>query len=229
MTDHFHRPLLAAVVFDMDGLMFDSERIVQLSWHRAGDRIGYSRVGDNIYNTLGMNAARRKVYFQEVYGPDFPFDTFQAYSREAFQTEVAQNGLPMKPGLIELLNFLKESHIPAAVATSSSQEYALGNLNRAGIFSYFSGFIAGNMVSHGKPHPEIYLKACEQLHVSPEHALALEDAPNGIRSAHAAGLHPIIIPDLIKDFSSIESLLEASLPVLHDVIPYIQEHFCLPE
>ena len=81
MSDYTKLPHLAAVVFDMDGLMFDSERIVQLSWNAAGDRLGYSRIGDNIYNTLGMNAARRKIYFSETYGNDFPFEAFQKYSR----------------------------------------------------------------------------------------------------------------------------------------------------
>jgi len=225
MSDHMNKPHLAAVVFDMDGLMFDSERIVQLSWHIAGERLGYSRMGDNIYNTLGMNVARRKIYFSETYGADFPFESFQTYSREAFAQEVNANGMPMKPGLTELLTFLKESGIPIAVATSSREPYALGNFNRAGILSYIDAYVTGNMVTNSKPHPEIYLKACELLGIDPSQAIALEDAPNGIRSAHAAGLRPIMIPDLIRDISPVEPLLEARLDTLLDVIPYIKEHF----
>ena len=112
MSDLINKTHLAAVVFDMDGLMFDSERIVQISWNVAGDRLGYDRLGDNIFNTLGMNAARRKKYFSDTYGADFPFETFQVYTREAFQQEVNTNGLPIKTGLIELLTYLKETGIP---------------------------------------------------------------------------------------------------------------------
>ncbi len=219
------RPALAAVIFDMDGLMFDSERIVQMSWNITGDRLGYKRLGDNIYHTLGMNAARRKIYFQSIYGPDFPYEAFHQYTRSVFQEIVRENGIPMKPGLTELLDFLKSSGIRAAVATSSSQDYAMRNLKNAGIDSCFSGFLTGNMVTQGKPAPEIYEKACRLIGVSPWEALALEDSPNGIRSAHAAGLRPIMIPDLVKEAPEIDPLLEARLASLHDVIPYIQEHF----
>ena len=225
MSDLINKPHLAAVVFDMDGLMFDSERIVRISWNVAGDRLGYDRLGDNIFNTLGMNAARRKKYFSDTYGADFPFETFQVYTREAFQQEVNTNGLPMKTGLIELLTYLKETGIPIAVATSSSEQYALANFNRAGILPYLDAYVTGNMVTNSKPHPEIYLKACELLGATPSEAIALEDAPNGIRSALAAGLHTIMIPDLIRDISSLNLQPEAKLDTLLDVIPYIKEHF----
>lgn len=225
MSDLINKPHLAAVVFDMDGLMFDSERIVQISWNVAGDRLGYDRLGDNIFNTLGMNAARRKKYFSDTYGEDFPFETFQVYTREAFQQEVNTNGLPMKTGLIELLTYLQKTGIPIAVATSSSEQYALANFNRAGILPYLDAYVTGNMVTNSKPHPEIYLKACELLGAAPSEAIALEDAPNGIRSALAAGLHTIMIPDLIRDISSLNLQPEAKLDTLLDVIPYIKEHF----
>ena len=124
---------LQAVVFDMDGLMFDTERIVQYSWDVAGERLGYEKLGQNIYHTLGMNRAGRQVYFQKKYGMDFPFDTFRAYNREAFFARVQKEGLPVKPGLYTLLDFLKNLHIPMAVATSSGGDYARDNLEQAGI------------------------------------------------------------------------------------------------
>lgn len=225
MSDTTTKRPLQAVIFDMDGLIFDSERIVQLSWDIAGERLGYGKLGANIYHTLGMNVARRKAYFAETYGSDFPFDTFRSYSRLAFREYVEQNGLPMKPGLTELLDFLHTARIRTAVATSSSHDYAIGNLTSAGLASSFDGFLSGNTVTHGKPAPEIYDKACRLIHVPASQAIALEDSPNGIRSAHAAGLIPIMIPDLIREAPEIEPLLDAKLLSLSDVIPYIQKYF----
>ncbi len=228
------RQPLHSVVFDMDGLLFDSERIVKQSWDTAGDILGYPRLGEHIYHTLGQNRASRRAYFLSVYGPGFPYERFQDLSREAFRRQVRLHGLPVKTGAKELLDFLREEGIPCALATSSSRDYCLGNLRAAHIEHCFRQILTGDMVTHSKPHPEIYASACRLLGASPARSIALEDSPNGIRSAHAAGLNPVLIPDLmpisriVKEAPDIRPLLAASLPTLAHVIPYIQEHFLMP-
>ena len=197
---------IQAVVFDMDGLMFDSERYVQKSWDIAGERLGYGHLGHNIVNTLGTNLTNRKKYFLEHYGNDFPFDKFLDGYRDAYY-ELVEDGVPAKKGLHEILKVLREKGLKIGVATSSSEEHAVSNLKREGIFDYFDSVITGNMIEHGKPEPDIYIEACRQLKVDPSKAIALEDAINGIRSAHGAGMNPVMIPDIVQDTSKVDDIL----------------------
>lgn len=212
---------ISGVVFDMDGLMFDSERIVQLSWDIAGEQMGYGKLGGHIVNTLGFNREKREMYFKEVYGEHFPFEKFQELYRKAFYEYVDVHGLPVKKGLHELLEILKQRGIPMAVATSSSREHALGNLKKEEIEDYFSAVITGNMVAEAKPSPEIYEKACKALQVDPRETLALEDSYNGIRSAHGAGMITIMIPDLLKDSSCVDEILDGKMDSLLEVRDWI--------
>lgn len=198
---------LQAVVFDMDGLMFDSERVVQLSWDRAGETLGYGPLGHNIVNTLGTNLTNRKLYFKKQYGKDFPFDEFLKIYREAYYEYLEGHGVPAKEGLHEILEVLKEKNLKIGVATSSTANHAWANLEREHIKDYFHVVITGDMVHRGKPEPDIYLKACAKLEVSPDTAIALEDAVNGIQSAYRAGMMPVMIPDLVKDTSEVDTLL----------------------
>lgn len=204
-----------AVVFDMDGVMFDSERIVQYSFNKAGEKMGYGLLGDeNICFTLGMNRAGRKAYFKEKYGQDFPYDVFHERYGEIYKEYVKRNGLPVKTGLYEILDVLEKKGIPAAVATSSSRENALDNLKRAGVTERFQAVITGDMVKEAKPAPEIYLKACECLNIEPYEAMALEDAPKGIMAAKKAGMYAVFIPDILEDlgkFPVLPDRKEASL------------------
>lgn len=209
------------VVFDMDGLIFDSERIVQYSWDVAGECLGFGKLGDNIYNTLGLNRNSRERYFKGKYGEDFPFEKFQEEYRKAFYEYVGDAGLPAKPGLHELLEVLKERDIKMAVATSSSHNHAIASIKREGIYPYFHTIITGNMVTEAKPSPEIYQKACAGLQILPKECLALEDAYNGIRSAHAAGMMTIMVPDLLKDTSFVEEILDGKMDSLLDVAHWI--------
>ncbi len=212
---------IKAVVFDMDGLMFDSERIVQKSWDIAGEQMGYGKLGGHIVNTLGFNRERREQYFKEACGADFPFERFQELYRKAFYEYVEHDGLPAKKGLHQLLQLLRRKQIPMAVATSSSREHAVGNLKKEGIEDYFAAVITGNMVSEAKPSPEIYEKACRALGVDPGEALALEDSYNGIRSAHGAGMITIMIPDLLTDSSCVDEILDGKMESLLEVEHWI--------
>ena len=212
---------IKGVVFDMDGLMFDSERIVQLSWDQAGELMGLGRLGHNIYHTLGFNREKRKEYFKEKYGEEFPFEKFQELYRQCFQEYVKENGLPVKEGLHEILDFLWREGIPMAVATSSGQEHAEVNLKREGIFQYFQAVISGNMVSKGKPWPEIYEKACRALNLLPEQVLALEDSYSGLRAAHAAGMITVMVPDLLTDSSCVDEILDGKMGSLLEVRDWI--------
>mgnify|MGYP002587498662 FL=1 len=208
----------------MDGLLFDSERIVQRSWEIAGDELGIPHMGDVIYHTLGMNRAGRNEYFRKYIREDFPFEEFGKLTRDNFWKIVDKEGLPLKKGAKELLAYGKSQGYKMAVATSSSREYAMGNLIRAGIDSYFDSVVCGDMVKKAKPDPEIYQKACESLGIQPENCMAFEDAPGGIRSAYQAGMYPVMIPDLVKPENEVRKLAYQVLDSLEDVIELLEKN-----
>lgn len=209
--------MFQAVVFDMDGLMFDSERMIQRSWDVVGVKMGFGKMGKDIYHTLGLNNAERERYFKSAYGEDFPYLEFRENYRAEVARDTRQNGTPVKKGLYELLEVLKEKQMKLAVATSSSYENTVELLKETKVYSYFQEIVTGNMVEHSKPAPDIYQKACEKLNVLPEHALALEDSYNGIRSGYAAGMKVIMIPDLLTDSSCVDELLFAKMESLAEV------------
>ena len=214
---------LEAVVFDMDGLMFDSERVVMYSWDEAGKQMGYGPLGHNIYHTLGMGAESRERYFKKTYGADFPYEQFKQLYRDAFYNYADEEGIPLKPGLRELLDFLKEQRIPAAMATSTGSSDVKKRLDREGLEPYFQVIITGDMVKETKPSPEIYEKACRALGADPARTIALEDACNGIRSAYGAGMLPIMVPDLQKDFSEVENMLSGKMGSLTEVRRWLED------
>lgn len=213
--------MIKALVFDMDGLLLDSERIVQRSWNEAGELIGIPGIGNQIYHTLGMNRSARNAYFKQVFGPDFHQEAFNQKASECFFRIVETEGLPVKKGAKELLQYAKEKGYKTAVATSSSKAYATGVLKDAGLYRYFDGAVFGDMVEHAKPDPEIYLKACESIKANPKECLALEDAPAGVRSAHSAGLKVIVVPDLVQPTEDILSLVLKKCDSLDEVIPML--------
>lgn len=211
-----------AVVFDMDGLIFDSERIVQRSWNIAGEELGYGRIGEHIYHTLGFNVKRREQYFKGVYGQDFRMTEFGVLTGKAFRQIVAEEGLTVKPGVRELLDYLRMHRIKTAVATSSRREYSIEILTNAGLWQYFDGAVFGDMVENAKPDPEIYRKACERIGADPAKSVALEDSPAGIRSAHAAGMTPLMIPDLVEPDEEIQKLYYRKFPTLIQVLDFLR-------
>lgn len=206
-----------AVIFDLDGLMFDSEREVMVAWDITGEKMGYGKLGHNIYHTLGLNKDSRMAYFKEHYGADFPYETFQTNYRIEAHKYARENHSQAKPGLYELLEGLKASGIPMAVASSSSPEHARTYLDRNRVREYFQVILTGDMVTKAKPDPEMYLTVCEKLRVRPEDALVLEDSYHGIRAAFAAHIPVIMVPDLLTDSSPVDDMLLAKVDTLLDV------------
>ena len=215
--------MIEAIVFDMDGLLFDSERIVQRSWEEAGNQLGLEHMGETIYHTLGMNLAGRNHYFRNTIAKDFPCEEFAKQARIWFYKIVNEEGLPMKNGARKLLEYGKVNGYRMAIATSSRKEYALKNLKAAKIYDFFDAGVFGDMVQHAKPDPEIYLKACDSIGAAPANCIALEDAPAGIRAAYAAGMKPIMIPDLVAPTPEIEALLYETCDTLLGVIGIMEK------
>lgn len=212
---------LKAVVFDMDGVIFDSERKVMECWIEVADKYGIKDIEKLCRMCLGINADETRRLALEFYGEDFPYDERKDEQSALYHERYDNGRLPMKTGVNELLEFLKVKGLKIALASSTRRFVVENQLRDAGIIHYFDKIVCGDMVSHSKPHPEIFLKACEELSVAPECAIAIEDSYNGIRSAHAAGMRPIMVPDLAEPTEEMEKLAETVLPSLLEVRDYI--------
>ncbi len=214
---------ISAVVFDMDGVIFDSEKLVVECWVETADKYGIIGVEEACKECFGLNRLASKEKFLERYGQDFPYDIYKQEMSDLFHKRAREGALQMKPGVVELLQYLKQCNIKIALASSTREAVVKWELTDAGIIDYFDVIVCGDMVSRSKPDPEIFLKACELLQVKPEMAFAIEDSYNGIRAAHAGGLRAIMVPDLAEPTAEMEELSEMILKTLLDVIEYIQK------
>ncbi len=213
--------LYKAVAFDMDGVIFDSERAVMQCWKEVASRHNIPDIEKAILACTGTTMVRTREIMLNLYGADFPYDEYARESSAIFHSRYDGGRLPMKPGVKELLTFLKERGKKTALASSTRQQVVTDELRDAGIIEYFDRIICGDMVSRSKPAPDIFLKACEELNVSPSDSYAIEDSYNGIRAAHAGGLHPIMVPDLLPADEEMQSLAEIVLPSLTSVMEYL--------
>lgn len=213
--------LYKAVVFDMDGVIFDSERAIMQCWKEVASRHNIPDIEKAILACTGTTMVRTREIMLNLYGADFPYDEYARESSAIFHSRYDGGRLPMKPGVKELLTFLKEHDKKIALASSTRQQVVTDELRDAGIIEYFDRIICGDMVSRSKPAPDIFLKACEELNISPSDSYAIEDSYNGIRAAHAGGLHPIMVPDLLPADEEMQSLAEIVLPNLTSIMKYL--------
>lgn len=210
-----------AVIFDLDGVIFDSESKVVECWKVIAAKYGIEGIEDACRQCLGLNKDATRQRMKQIFGEDFPYDERKAESSALFHSRYSGGRLPLKPGIEHLLIRLKENGKKIAVASSSRKEYVVGNLTEVGLSGYFDRIICGDMVKNSKPHPEIYLTACDAINVLPEKAYAIEDSFNGIRSAVGAGIKTIMVPDRVQPDREIESLTEVVLDSLENVEKYL--------
>lgn len=186
---------ISAVIFDMDGVIFDTEKLGSILWKKASEEFGYP-ITDEVYKeTIGVNIKETERIFKKYLGDNYPFD--EIYKRKIQLTEdhIEKNGLPIKTGLFELLEFLEDKKVPKAIATSTERERALYLLKKADIDKRFEVIVCGDEVEKSKPEPDIFLLASQKLTVKPQECIVLEDSDNGILAAYRAGMIPILVLD----------------------------------
>ena len=210
------------VVFDMDGVIFDTERLVIEFWKEVAKKHNIPNVEHTCIQCLGTNRVRTREIFLENYGADFPFDPYRAEVTELFNTHYKGVPLPTKPGVRELLSYLQEQDIKVGLASSTAQHLVRDEIGTAGLLPYFQTLVCGDMVEHSKPAPDIFLKACEILNADPTKSIAIEDSFNGIRSAHCAGMTPIMVPDQVQPTDEIRALAFHVMPSLLDVLNWLK-------
>ena len=209
---------VTAVVFDMDGVLYDTESISMQSWREAGKQMSVPDVGQTVLDCMGMNRKGMFEYFYVKYGPDFPVEAFLDRTRALSVEAIRRNGLPVMKGAKEVLAFLNHQGYPLALASSTRQKTVLAHLEETGMRHFFRAVVCGDMVENSKPAPDIYELACKRLGTEPAKTVAVEDSFNGIRSAHAAGMLPLMVPDMMAPTPEIEALLWKKCTSLFEVI-----------
>lgn len=209
-----------AVVFDMDGVIFDSEAKVVECWQVVADKYSIPDIEDACRHCLGINRDATRAYMLEAYGQDFPYDEYKREMSDLFHKRYGNGRLPVKAGVREILSWIKEHGIKIALASSTRRAIVEAELKAAGLYDYFDKVICGDMVEKSKPAPDIFLKACNELGVRPCDAYAIEDSYNGVRSAQSAGLKCIMVPDLVPATDEMRELAERVLPDLMAVVEY---------
>lgn len=215
------RPI-RGVLFDMDGLVLDSEILYTRFWREAANSLGYPMT---VEQSLGMRSLGKKLgqpYLESLFGPGIDYTTVREKRIELMEAYVAQHGIAPKPGIYELLDFLEENGIPAAIASSSPLEAIERNLSAVNLLHRFQKLCSAHAIPNGKPAPDIYLLAAKELGLKPEECLALEDSPTGILSAYRAGCLPVMIPDLDQPEEDTRKLLFAKADALTDVITMLK-------
>ncbi len=214
--------MIHGVIFDMDGLMLDTEKLLARFWMQAAREAGFPMELHHVLGIRSLAAVYAKPKLQGIFGEAFDYEKIRARRRELTAKHLEAHGIETKKGLHELLAYLKAQGIKIAVATATDRERTEIYLKQVGVYPYFDAFVCGDMVQKGKPDPEIYLTASKELGLDPTDCMALEDSPNGIRSAHDAGCLAVMIPDLSQPDTELMPYLTACVEDLGKVIDLLE-------
>lgn len=205
-----------AVVLDMDGLMLDTERVAVECWIESARVSGWEISRETCLAMVGLDHRASRQALLDVGGRTFPLDEVSKRGRVRYLERLRDEGVALKPGLIELLDWLDARAVPTAVATSTMFELAMEKLTRAGIRDRFETIVCGDQVAKTKPAPDVYLDATGRIGIDPRHCIALEDSDTGLRAAHAAGLACIVVPDMREPSTQYREMAHAVVPTLDD-------------
>lgn len=212
-----------AVIFDMDGVLVDTEKWLNRFWRQAAAEAGYDMTREHALAIRSLAGPLAREYLKGELGADFPYERVRARRKELMEAHVRKNGLEKKPGVDEALDYLGERGIARAVATATDPARAGEYLDMIGAGGKMDCVIGASMVKRGKPAPDIYLYACERLGQRPGDCVAVEDSPNGVRSAASAGLATIMVPDLTEPDPETERLIAARAESLFDLVRLLEE------
>ena len=212
--------MITKAIFDMDGLIFDSERMFYAALKEAMAEGGYALTEEIYKNTLGLGAQSVKEYMTGIYGEDYPVYEM-GQSARAKMSDAARKGLPVKKGIRRLLEQLRESGVKCVVASSTETRFVRSYIESAGLGGFFTGYLGGETVERSKPDPEIFLKALGDTQKS--EAVIFEDSENGVRAADAAGIRVICIPDMKRPAAEVLEKAYACVSDADEAIAVITE------
>ena len=213
---------IRGVLFDMDGLVLDTEKLYTRFWMEAAQALGYPMTLQQALGMRSLNRTAGQAQLERYFGKGVSYPDIRAERIRRMEAFIAQNGVEAKPGIHELLDYLKASGISTAITTSSPMERIHRYLEPLSLGNRFDRLCSGYDVPKGKPEPDIYLHGARVLGLAPEECLALEDSPAGILSAYRAGCHPVLIPDQDQPSEDTLQLLFAKADRLQDVIDLLK-------
>ena len=215
-------PVIRGVLFDMDGLVLDTEKLYTRFWMEACHFYGFPMTLEQALRMRAANSKLSQANLHEFFGPTADYTTIRAKRIELMDAFIAEHGVEAKPGIFELLDHLDARGILAAITSSSPVAWIQRHLSSLGLYHRFSKICSGYEVPHGKPAPDIYLYGASSLGLKPEECLALEDAPLGIEAAFRAGCFPVMIPDQDQPDERTKGMLFAKADSLLDVIGLVK-------
>ncbi len=216
------RKKIEAVLFDMDGTLYDTETASLFSWGAAARKFGLSIDKEFMMSCIGLPTQEIARKFYDRFGQELDYDAFRAYKLKIMADIIECEGVSFKPGVHEILSYVKKAGLKCALATSTTLSRAEYNLKAGGIYEYFDAVISGDMVKNGKPFPDVYVLAAGRLGLTPFDCLIVEDSENGILAARASGAVSVLIPDIILKDNMIEAA-DYKRDSLTDVIELIEE------
>lgn len=200
--------MIHAAIFDMDGLLFDTERLCCDAWRAVSSEAGWELEDSLFISCVGRNSRDTREIVMKALGEGFPYGEFDRKARVWMRDRMDEAGPPVKPGVREILGFLSGRKIPIALATSTGEASARWMIERAGLTDFFAAFAFGSEVQNGKPSPDIFLLAMNRLGVSmASSCVVFEDSPAGINAAHSAGMKPVFVPDMVQPGADVLSLV----------------------
>lgn len=211
-----------SVIFDMDGVIFDSEQAIVDLWVELAKEENIPNIKDTIMKCIGINENATEQVMFEAYGQDFPYRELKKIISKRYHEKYDDGRLPMKPFVKELLEYLKGQGYKMAIASSTKSPTVIMQIKAANIYEYFDVVIGGEMVSRSKPNPDIFLKAVEDLGANPEDTYVIEDSYNGIRAAYAANLKGIMVPDLLPPTEEMQEKAVIILNNLGEIIKFLK-------
>ena len=214
--------MIKAVIFDKDGTLHDTEQVYHRAWQAAAEQTGVPNIMEFVALCTGTNFTRTEELWQEFYGDAFAFRPFWELRNAIYDNMIARDGLPIKEGAYELLDYLQANGIKIGLATSTNAERVNRHLELSDMQKYFDAVVTGDTVPNGKPAPDIFLIAAERMGTDPAQSMGVEDSFNGVRAVHAAGMYTVMVPDMIAPTDEILGLCDACPKTLTDIITIIE-------
>lgn len=216
---------IQGVLFDMDGLVLDTEKLYSRFWQEAANALGYPMTREQALGMRSLNRDAGKAKLESYFGTEISYTEVRNKRIALMEEFVEKEGVYCKPGIRKLLDFLHAKGIKTAIATSSPMDRTQKYLSSVKLLDEFDKIISGYMVEKGKPEPDIYLYAAKELGLQPENCLVLEDSPAGIQAAYRAGCIPVMVPDLDQPDEKTQEMLYAKADGLESVIEIICEKY----